>query len=183
MSKFKVGDEVIRTASHDYDYMYMESGKVYIVSQVFGPEGDECIYVDNYQHFWDADYFELYQPKQLEPTELTECYAKIDTLESALEDAVRELISLREGNNTVVIDVDNNGFKPINEMVYEDWLKLYESGIRPVFLDTKGRELTLNYLWRDSDTKFTYSFKEDNSVYSSYGVNLQGRRQLVKRIK
>ena len=100
MAKFKVGDKVIRTASHDLDYMYMESGKVYTVSQVFGPDEDECIYVDNHQHYWDADYFELYQPEQTEPTddlqsELEEAYAKIDTLESALEDAVKELLDLR----------------------------------------------------------------------------------------
>lgn len=71
-------------------------------------------------------------------SELEEALAKIDTLESALEDTVRELISLREGsnallgtsltptslhtsNNTAVVDVYTNGFKPVREMTMEDW--------------------------------------------------------------
>lgn len=175
MAKFKVGDEVIRTASHDHDYMYMESGKGYTVSQVFGREEDECIYVDNYQHYWDADYFELYRPEQLEPTELDEALAKIDTLESALEDAVRELISLREGNNTV--------FKPINEMTLEDWEIALEEGA--VFETREGEQIHILFMKPCDRTPYTFTGSNgyNYTYWGSIWESSDDEEDIIKRIK
>jgi len=93
--KFKVGDKVVRTRP-EFDYMYMEAGKVYTVTEVFGPEEDECIYVEGKPHLWDADFFELYVEPEVEssPSELEEAYARIDSLEELTTNLVNERTTL-----------------------------------------------------------------------------------------
>jgi hypothetical protein len=108
MNKFKVGDRVLRKFP-EFDYMYMEAGKVYTVTEVFGPEDDEHLYVDGKSHFWDADYFELYVEPEEEhsPSELEEAYARIDSLEELVTELSQELreetkfkVSLTQQANT-----------------------------------------------------------------------------------
>lgn len=89
-------------------------------------------------------------------SELTEALAKIDTLESALEDAVRELISLREGSNTVVIDVKVGEvklgqFKPINEMTLGDWEAAKED--KWAFKLNNGREVFVKGIMEEFDSE------------------------------
>lgn len=84
-------------------------------------------------------------------SELTEALAKIDTLESALEDTVRELISLREGSNTAVIDVDNSEFKPINEMTLGDWELANEE--RWVFELNNGEKVFVQGIMEEFDSE------------------------------
>ncbi len=116
-------------------------------------------------------------------SELTEALAHIDTLESALEDAVRELISLRSGNSSAVIDVDDSEFKAISEYTLEDWELAKEEGW---FFETqRGVELTV--------CDIDYSFREnlpiqlsDYSWYSLQGAycgNPTSKYSLVKRTK
>ena len=119
-SIFKIGDNVIRTGCSHPEHGIVNGG-VYTIKDLLAGEDNEladiCLEEDP-ERYYDSNCFELYVPQ---PTELEEALAKVDTLESALEDAVRELISLREGSNMAVIDVDNSEFKPISEMTLEDW--------------------------------------------------------------
>lgn len=140
MNTFKLGDLVKRIADPCFDYRYMKSGEVYQITGL--PEDDsESLQVNDTDDYWMKSMFELYPPTDDThecDSELEEAYAHIESLESALEDAVLELISLRSGNhallgaaltltslhtgdNTAVIDVNHNGFKPIREMTLEDW--------------------------------------------------------------
>lgn len=100
MNTFKVGDLVKRIADPIFDYRYMKSGEVYQITGL--PEDDPVsLQVNDTDDCWMKSMFELYAPlivvQQSDSSELEEAYAKIESLESALEDAVRELISLREG--------------------------------------------------------------------------------------
>lgn len=133
---FRIGDVVkIKAGTEHYgqDRSYNPADVLGVVVNVKTP--DEEGY--EYDVRWNTNCSNVYRPKDLElvvsavepakdgtqadSSELEEALAKIESLESALEDAVLELISLRERNNTAVIDVDNNGFKPICEMTLEDW--------------------------------------------------------------
>lgn len=130
-SKFKVGNFV---KIHPDSGYYLDDDNLNPKDEIGTVvETDGCDYVSVSwkagRNCYSDDDLELTSvPLQIEtePTddlqsELTEAYAKIDTLESALEDAVRQLISLREGNNTAIIDVNQGEFKPISEMTLEDW--------------------------------------------------------------
>lgn len=191
MSEFKLGDLVKRIADPEHDYRYMRSGEIYTVTNIPAC-GDDLIQVDNYSECWDMDKFELYQ---LEPTELEEAYAKIDTLESALEDAVRQLISLREGNNTAVIDVNQEGFKPvhgelkfkpISEYTLEDWELAKEEGW--VFESNNGKLDTVEDI-DHSDNTYPVCFADLRwKTQSGYDTYFEDDRReydvnIIKRIK
>ena len=154
---FKVGDAVkikVGTEYYGEDKHYNPADVVGIVVQVNTPDVEGYMYDVR----WETGCSNVYRPEDLElvsasiPTEdlqseLTEAYAKIDTLESALEDAIRELISLREGNSTSVIDVNQGEFKPIKEMTLEDWELAKEEGW--VFKLNNGKEVFVQGIMED----------------------------------
>lgn len=130
-SKFKIGDKVRIKPSSEYFIDGDSLNPKYEIGVVVETDTYNYVSVDwlaGANCYADHD-LELAlvplkiatQPTQDLQSELTEALAKIDTLESALEDAVRELISLREGDNTAVIDVKEDEFTPIRAMTLEDW--------------------------------------------------------------
>lgn len=159
----------------EFYFVSNQTGKVWRNDNMYNFEQFK-IYVE------DGDWVIL-TPQFNQTTELEEALAHIESLESALEDAVRELISLRSGNNTAVIDVNHNGFKPISEYTLEDWELAKEE--EWVFETRQGVELTVH----DID----YSFREnlpirlsDYSWYSLQGAycgNPTSKYSLVKRVK
>lgn len=193
---FKVGDAVkikVGTEYYGEDRHYNPADVVGIVVQVKTPDDEGYMYGVR----WETDCSNVYRPEDLElavstsiPTEdlqseLTEAYAKIDTLESALEDAIRELISLRERNNTAAIDVEESEFKPISEMTLEDWemalqqdwlfeMNKYEIPVQVTQVDYRDTVYPVEfnyYMWRTLDG---YEWADDK---------LDVAKNIIKRIQ
>lgn len=118
------GDKVVRTGCSHPEHGIV-SGGVYTIKDLLAGEGnslaDICLEEDP-ERYYDSNRFDLYVP-----TELEEAYAHIETLESALEDAVNEILSLKHqliakaANTCLGIEKEEPEFKPINEMTLEDW--------------------------------------------------------------
>lgn len=190
MSEFKLGDLVKRIADPEHDYRYMKSGEIYTVT---GLPADDCesINVNGFTDCWDVDYFELYVPQQVivetQPTELDECYAKIDTLESALEDAVKEILDLQQKNNALLsasltltdIVTNESEFKPISEYTLEDWELAKKH--KWLFADNRGDESLLV----ESVQKEEIYFDGYSYPFTIDGVHTDDPEeyQIIKRIK
>lgn len=150
MAKFKVGDVVkikVNTKHYGQDTKYNPADLMGVVESVNTPDEEGYMY----DVVWPDNYSNVYRPEDLDLvtrattlehpaadfSELTEAYAKIDTLEEALEDAVKRLENYRRGLPEIwglcevtppstksvqfKLAEEEIHFKPINEMTLEDW--------------------------------------------------------------
>lgn len=203
---FKVGDVVkIKAGTEHYgqDRSYNPADVLGVVVNVKTP--DEEGY--KYDVRWNTNCSNVYRPKDLElvvsavqPTkdgtqadssELEEALAKIESLESALEDAVRELISLRGGNNSAVIDVNQGEdkpydviqFKPVEHYTLEDWKEAMLYGWE--FKTRSGDVVTIEVTDDDSDGRPIW---DSNGYYHNLNgmwKELEGEDgdDIIKRVK
>lgn len=125
MSKFKVGDKVIRTGE-DYPQYGMIGGQVYTVNG-FDQDWEGGISVEGIpDKYWLAEYFEpANQTKQECPYSIIEeLEAKIDNLEELISEQaahIRELESLQDKES-------EEEFKPVREYTLEDWEEAIVNG-------------------------------------------------------
>lgn len=202
MNTLKVGDLVKRTSKGFPEYGIVE-GNVYTVLDVKDSEEDEyadiCLEEDP-ERWYDKRNFKLYT---LEPTndlqsELEEALAKIESLESALEDAVKRIDNWRNGRNeghglngeefTVITAVNQEEgkleqFKPISEMTREDW-ELAEEGDW-VFETREGKHILVVAM--TAPPLENYAFRASNHYYyTCKGLvfpKSEDEGDIIKRIK
>lgn len=131
-SKFKVGNFVKIRPDSEY---YLDGDKlnpkdeIGTVVETDGSDYVSVLWVAGRNCYGDHDLelTSLALQTETQPTELEEAYAKIDTLESALEDAVKEVLSLKHqliakaANTCLGIEKEEPEFKPISEYTLEDW--------------------------------------------------------------
>lgn len=69
MSKFEVGDIIVRTSGQDFPEYGVKKGSTYEVSS-YGEYATDMIRIKNSPHsLWDEDNFELLEPKKLPKNE------------------------------------------------------------------------------------------------------------------
>lgn len=124
MSKFKIGDKVLRTGCSATE-LGLITGEVYVVKAI-PPQWNDFIILEGVDDAWDQDKFELIEeaPKETSPSddsvsELEEAYARIDSLEelvSSLSDdrtqllkAIKEMIQVLDENKCQLDSTDFEG--------------------------------------------------------------------------